>query len=325
MLLHGSGTGTAVAELCPQTIEAPALVELIRPLPETDDALMADLKTSTTREDLRRIRKAGFTFRVTRDPDAVRSFHTDHYLPSLKGRFPEDGIIESLAHFEQRLAKGGEVLCADLDGQWVAGIFNLVAADRYVLGYLGIRNADDAVRQMRVTSGLLVESFRRGVALGKPQASVGLSLPLLGKGPVWFKAKWGAELRDLNGVGGLHLLLDLRHESIRRMLSDSPILHRGADSTLVATGWLEAGEKPLRDALRETARYPGVTRWHLLATPETLAASRAELSQASGVVPIPVKTDARHPIWLGDVLSQDWASTPRESGGAELPQSERYV
>ena len=59
---------------------------------------------------------------------------------------------------------------------------------------LGIRDADDAVRQKRVVAALIVRSLERAVELGRDRASLGRSLPFLGKGPVWFKAKWGGIL-----------------------------------------------------------------------------------------------------------------------------------
>ena len=84
-----------------------------------------------------------------------------------------------------RLNRGGELVCADIDGAWVAGMFNLANPESYDLGSLGIRDADDAVRQKRVVAALIVRSLEQAVELGRGQATLGRSLPFLGKGPVW--------------------------------------------------------------------------------------------------------------------------------------------
>ena len=89
-------------------------VEFRRDLPADLDALRGQLLTSTTREDFRRIRRANFTYRVTSDPDAIREFHARQYAPLVKHRFPEDGQVGLL---KSMLNQGGELVCADLDGE----------------------------------------------------------------------------------------------------------------------------------------------------------------------------------------------------------------
>ncbi len=169
--------------------------------------------------------RANFSYRVTRDPDVVREFHARHYAPLVAHRFPEDGEIVRVEEMLDRLNRGGELVCADIDGAWVAGMFNLANPESYDLGSLGIRDADDAVRQKRVVAALIVRSLEQAVELGRGQATLGRSLPFLGKGPVWFKAKWGGTLTRgaLGPVQDLHMFMDIRHAAVRRMLSASPI------------------------------------------------------------------------------------------------------
>ena len=287
-------------DLLQRAIAAPMLVDIHRDLPTDLEVLRGQLLTSTTREDLRRIRRANFSYRVTSDPDAIREFHARHYSPLVTHQFPEDGQVGSLKYM---LNQGGELVCADVDGEWVAGVFNIPHEASYSLIALGVRDADDAVRQKRVVAALIVRSLERAVELGRDRATLGRSLPFLGKGPVWFKAKWGGILSREPGTREMHMFMDLRQAAVRRMLSASPVIHVEGDALVVST-WLEPSDEALEVTIRDAGRFPGISRWYVLAPPETLAAGAAQLSASERIVPVPVAPDGHKPLWIGEALAE---------------------
>jgi hypothetical protein len=287
-------------DLLPRAIAAPVLVDIHRDLPADVDALREQLLTSTTREDFRRIRRANFSYRVTSDPDAIREFHARHYTPLVISQFPEDGQVRLL---KSMLSEGGELVCADLDGEWVAGLYNIPHEGSYALIALGVRDADDAVRNKRVVAALIIRSLERAIELGRDRATLGRSLPFLGKGPVWFKAKWGGILTRGPGSGEMYMFMDLRQAAVRRMLSASPVIHAEGDALVVST-WLEPGDEFLQATIRDAGRFPGISRWYVLALPDTLAAGAAQLSASERIVPVPVTPDGHEPLWLGEALAE---------------------
>jgi hypothetical protein len=297
-------------ELDDRAVEVPLRIALRKTLPDTTDALMAGLKTSTTSEDLRRIRKAGFTYRVTTDPEDLREFYSRHYVPLVRQQFPEDGTIMSLERMLEILGSHGELVCADLDGEWVAGIFNWVSEDNYAMGALGIRGADETVRQKRVVSALLVRGLQRAVELGLATTTLGFSLPFLGKGPIWFKAKWGCTLEFEPRSQMMQMLLDLRHAPVRTALARSPIIHC-ENGELSVAAWLPPGDDPLKALLREAGRFPGISRWYVLGDPETLRAAGQALEASDRIVPVEVEVRAAEPLWLGRLT----ADAAREANG----------
>lgn len=316
-VLFSAGDAPAFADPTGRAIVAPLRIALTKQLPGDTAALMADIRNSTTQEDLRRIRKAGFTFRTTRDLADIRRFHADQYRPLVARRFPEDGWVMSVQDLIQGLDRGGELVCADLDGAWVAGLFNWVRGDVYAMGPLGIRHADQEVRNKRVVSGLLVASMDRAVALGLGTASLGFSLPFLGKGPIWFKAKWGCQLAVYPSSPVMQVFVDLRHAHIRKALADSPVIHRdGAD--LAASAWLLPGDAALATLLREMARFPGLSRWYVLAGQETLTAAAAALRGDGRIVPVAVGPDRNAPLWLGSLLRRRGDPVPGHADPATI-------
>lgn len=291
-----------------RAIAVPALVDIHTQLPTDSDTLRSQLLTSTTREDFRRIRRANFTYRVTSDPDAIREFHARHYAPLVAHQFAEDGRIVPVHKMLDALDQGGELVCADIEGDWVAAIFNIPNDSSYALMHLGIRDADDAVRQKRVVAALIVRSLDRAVELGWDRATLGRSLPFLGKGPVWFKAKWGGILTRGAATSDMHMFLDLRQSGVRRMLSASPVIHTEGDELVVST-WLEPGTKPLQATVREAGRFLGVSQWYVLGEPDTLAAGVEQLSENARIVSVPVTPGEERPLWLGELLHSNTVST----------------
>ncbi len=98
------------------------------------------------------------------------------------------------------------------------------------------------------------------------------------------------------------MFMDLRQAAVRRMLSASPVIHAEGNALVVST-WLEPGDEPVQTTIRDTGRFPGISRWYVLALPETLAAGAAQLSASEPIVPVPVTLDGHQPLWLGDVLA----------------------
>lgn len=286
-----------------RSIEVPSLVDIHVDLPGDASTVSDALLTSTTREDFRRIRKAGFTYRVTTDPEVIRQFHARHVTPLIETQFPDDGNVGSVDKMVASLRTGGELVCADLDGEWVAGIMNTVDETTYALISLGIRDADNEIRQKRVVAALIIRSLERAAELGLRRATLGRSLPFLGKGPVWFKVKWGGVITRRPNTKMLGMVLNLQSASVRRMLAQSPIIHSQGDA-LVASVWLDPGERPLHELTRDSGRFPGITKWHVLAENDTIAAGAEMLSTNPVLVPTAVDPSVNRPIWLGEVLSE---------------------
>ena len=284
-------------------IQVPTMVDLARPLPPTIEELHKSLLTSTTREDLRRIRKSAFCYRVETKHSAVRDFHENYAGALLKERFPYDGQLEAIEKTLSKFEKRGELICLDSENEWLAGIINFVGENCYSLGRLGIRGGSDDIRRKYVVSALIVRSLERGVELGSNCAGLGRSIPFLGKGPIWFKAKWGGLLSLSNDLKRPMMLLDVRHQSVRKVLSRNPILL--CDSNILAVAcWLEAGNSNLQKLLREKRMFPSVERWYVIGEASAIDPCSDVFSTIPSIVPVTLSSVLSEPIWLGQLLNQ---------------------
>jgi hypothetical protein len=145
--------------------------------------------------------------------------------------------------------------------------------------------------------------MQRAVELGRSTTTLGTSLPFLGKGPIWFKAKWGCRLEFEPQKPRMRMLLDLRHKSVRTALANSPIIHCENGGLSVAT-WLPPGDGPRKALIREAGRFPGISRWHVLAEPETLREAGHALESNERIVPVEVDVHAAEPLWLGRLTAK---------------------
>lgn len=282
-------------------IEVPLQVTLRKPIPDTHEALMESVRNSTTKEDLRRIRKAAFTYRVSRNPEDISIFHRDYYVPVVNKQFPDDGQIMSLGRMQSALERGAELVCADIGDKWVAGLFILSTKDNYEMGPMGIYQADDTYRQQRVVSALLVGSMQYAVERNCTTATLGYSLPFLGKGPIWFKAKWGCDLKFHQGGETAHLLLDLRQQNTQRILIDSPIVHRH-DREMVASAWLDNSDSCRNTLVREISRMDSITRWYIFGEADSIS-NAGPLTELETVRLVSCDLGSPEPIWLGELIN----------------------
>jgi hypothetical protein len=288
-------------EVLRRAIVVPQLVGVHADLPGDSGALRARLLKSKTRGDFRRIRHANFSYTVSRDPALIREFHARYQAPLITQRFPEDGRVAPVEEMLDKLDRGGELVCAYMDEDWVAGVFNVASQTSYDLGGLGIRDGDDTVRRAGVVAALIVRSLERAVELDYARATLGQSLPFLGKGSIWFKAKWGGIVAKDRAIPDLHMFMDVRQAAVRRMLSATPVIH-AEDDALVVSKWLMSGHRSVRDTVDDAGRFPGISRWYVLAEPQTLAAAEAQLSANERITTIPVTLGGDDPVWLGETL-----------------------
>lgn len=286
-------------------LQVPITVSLSRDLPSSIEELRNSVRTSTTREDLRRIRKAEYSYRIETDPHVLSDFHSNYASALVDSRFPEDGHLESVESLLRKIEEGGELVCVDAGGEWLAGILNKRGAGTYALGRLGIRDGSENIRRKHVTSALIVRSFERGVELGLRRAGLGASIPFLGKGPIWFKAKWGGVL-SLDKSPRLHVLLDIRHDSVRKILSRNPILH-DEEGELAVAYWLGPGPEALQKVYRDYKMFPGIRRWYVVGEPRTIEQGADTFAAVDGILPVTVPPTSNWPIWLADLLRDNGA------------------
>jgi hypothetical protein len=158
--------------------------------------VVARFRKNTRSTDLRKVRKYGLSYQVSREKAALDTFYHDMYLPYTAKRF---GAIASFASHDEVCAYGlqpGAFLQIVHDGKAVAGV--LVQASGETMGLLHFGMLDMADRGLAdaVLSAIYVSAIGYAHASGCSEFSFSLTRPVLSDGIYRYKRKWGAEVRD---------------------------------------------------------------------------------------------------------------------------------
>lgn len=176
-------------------LEMPAWLDQKLPLPDRWDDVFGCLRSSAKGEDLRNIRRHGFTYRIVRDEAAIRRFYSEMYVPHVTHRFGEAAFVEPEWKIQYCAGHGAlmEILC---DGEVVAGQVLYGHRDNLQFLWAGTRGAQSG----RQPKGLFPALFYYGLLYtfehGYRTADYCGSRSLLSDGVFQLKRRWGGAVYD---------------------------------------------------------------------------------------------------------------------------------
>jgi hypothetical protein len=240
--------------LLPEWVEM--TLDLGRPLEETWDLP----GNKTLRENLRRIRKFGYTFEVTTNPNRFRDFYREMYLPFIPVKF--GAATNLVGPRKMRLFfDNGVLLLVSRDGQPVAG--NVITVSRGVAESLiiGLRHGDPVLRRQSALAASYYFTMLWAKGLGLRRVDFGGCRPFLQDGLVYYKKRWGMEIGGVGPSRNVYGLRPLRlTPAVGDFLAANPFLH--LDGPRLRGLVLSQADRPLSPAalgaLVRTVFVPGL-------------------------------------------------------------------
>lgn len=142
-------------------------------------------------EDLRRIRKYGLGYEVTREAARVERFYQEAYLPSIEGSHGDSTVVVPWRSVSGAVERGDcELLAVTHEGRDVAGVL-IRRQDPPRLWCGGVWQGDPTVRKMGAASATYWFAGQHLTEQGHRRMHMGLSRAFLRDGVLQFKAKWG--------------------------------------------------------------------------------------------------------------------------------------
>ncbi|MCE9612697.1 MAG: hypothetical protein K8T26_00380 [Lentisphaerae bacterium] len=181
------------------------------------------LQSSSVKSDLRRIRKNGLTYDVTRDPQRFADFYANMYVPHVSAIHGASTYLVPQAYMAQHL-KDGDLLMVRKGEADIAGCLIVYDPDGPRLWSLGIRPADgDAFLTDGASGALYHFAFEYLAAKGYTRAGLGLSRAFLNDGILRYKRKWG---QRIIGADPNRFALRILHPSpaVARILQEHPFV-----------------------------------------------------------------------------------------------------
>lgn len=156
-------------------------------------ATRIDTRSSSVKDDLRKIRKYQYTYEVVTDGASYDDFYHNMYLPFIRHRHEEAAMPIT---YEQMLEKvpRAELLRIRRDGAVVAGAM-LLYGDDVVHGWkIGVRGGEESFVRQGVLSAVMLFEAQYLADRGWGQIDYGGTRAFLLDGQFQYKKKWGITL-----------------------------------------------------------------------------------------------------------------------------------
>jgi hypothetical protein len=249
------------------------------------------------RDDMRRIRKAGFTYDVSRDPTFLEEYYRTMYLPVVRNAHEDSALPVPLDQLRELLRGGGELFLVLRGSQPVAGEFVFYTGRRVCVRTIGVKNADPGLIKEGAVAACYYNTIQQVRSKGYDRLDFGGCRPFLHDGLLAYKKKWGLQLTGHDKCG---------HYFWVRRLSD------GTQAFLVANPFIHVKEKQLWGAV-----------FAVDSTESTHPSNHSESLLIGGMAGIEKYLIAGDTIRLSKTVGAGWGSTSSaEVDEAALPQPE---
>ena len=230
-----------------KVIMHPAFIDLEISLPNTFESYYKTLTGALA--DVRKIKKRGYTFTISKDTGWVDKFFDHYYVPSMLGRHAEDAYImpkhEIMALIKQ---PGTEFLNIFSDSQCVASTICKLDGTKYYYLRVGWLNGDSSLLAAGATAAIYWFLIKRAYELGCKSISLGGTPPYLENGVLKYKAKWQARFcRDVFHIEN-YLLLDPSNPVCYQFLCDTSLVVFSLKNSLIV----------LSGKLKTDSNMPGI-------------------------------------------------------------------
>lgn len=174
------------------------------------------------RRNINIIKKKGFTYAITKDPEELYFFYNDFYLPHIIKRHGKSAKPASFFEMKQIYRKGG-LLLVKSNGKYVAGILYKLLGDVVCACYLGIlKGATQYSKEGAGQASLyfLVEWAKQN---GFKEINYGPCNPFMNDGLFTYKKSWGMKAKSYGDlVYGLRV--SRFNTSVVDFLSENPLV-----------------------------------------------------------------------------------------------------
>lgn len=252
----------------------------------------AVLANPGVKSDLRRIRKAGLDYEVTRDPARMAAFYETMYVPYAGRSHGETAVVLPLERMQRKFDRC-ELLLVRKEGRAIAGTLIIRDEEGPRLWSLGVLDGNLEFLDYGVVGATNFFSFQHLAAQGHRRVALGFSRPFLRDGALQYKRKWGPSLTQPTPEG-FSLQVHEWTPAVRSFLRNNPFVHVREES-MEAAVFVE-GEMPPLPADLETLKHghllPGLTRMAVFAMPADGRPAREMASLPFEMAPAPTAPNA---------------------------------
>ena len=218
-------------------------------------------RTRSFKEECRTIRRSGYAYKITQDPEQMDWFLRELLLPYACGVYGARTLPAYNLAEQRQLHRGCELLLVQDTTQVVAGMSFRSCGDNSSVFGLGVRQPTRTHIRNGAATAAYYFTLQHLATLGCTNVGLGLSRPFLRDGVLGYKRTWGQRIQGAS-VKGYHL--SVRHDStaVRGFLKSNPFAY--LDGTeITGAVFVDADSPPGPPELSQLQKeflYPGLAQ-----------------------------------------------------------------
>ena len=148
--------------------------------------------TNGMKEEIKKIKKYGFTYEITEDIDKLRFFYNKMYLPYISWKYGKFGRVYNYYTIKNFFNRGCKILFIKQNDQYLFGGVFLQKDKEVITSYAGVMQG----KYDRIKQGLITASYyyliQHSKEIGANLVDFGSCRPFVKDGLYNYKRKWGA-------------------------------------------------------------------------------------------------------------------------------------
>jgi hypothetical protein len=175
---------------------------------------------------LKSIEKNGLTYTVTTEPDRLRDFYENMYLPAMRGRHRDGAFLTTFQEIMEPVAHGDcELLSIQKGDEAIGGVLILKNENPPKLWKCGVRDANPIHFKAGAMAAVYAFSSRHLHANGHAMMDLGGTRAFLSDGILFYKTKFGASFEPRGSRGFILKALSFS-KGLESFLVHNPVAHR---------------------------------------------------------------------------------------------------
>lgn len=145
-------------------------------------------------EDIRKIKKYGYNYEVSQDPDKLKMFYHKMYLPYISWKYGKLGTYPNFYTIKHLIEQGSKLLFIKLKDEYLFGGIFLKNKDKVFATYAGVMEGKFDCIQQGVIAASYHYLIQHSKEIGANTIDFGNCRPFVNDGVFQYKRKWGTSI-----------------------------------------------------------------------------------------------------------------------------------
>lgn len=182
--------------------------------------------SKSIKEDIRKIKKYGYSYEISQDSSKLEMFYYKMYLPYISWKY---GIFIKYANFysiKHIFEQGGKILFIKRDNEYFFGGLFLKKKDMIQATYAGVMDGKfDCIKQ-GVIAGSYYYLIKYAKKIGVKSINFGSCRPFKNDGLYSYKRKWGIKIEKIGSENAENYFLMLLNDNkgMQSFLKNNPVI-----------------------------------------------------------------------------------------------------